>query len=144
MARSLFDVWSDELNGRSTPITSSVTPLSATVWPRGFAAAPKSWVAVSGPSTMTECAPSTSLWSMNRPDDTERERTVDQAGIVPVNVVVQFVEFTTSDADDVDTGATVWMSGATDGSANAVASCWVSVEADPNPPRAPVAEVELP
>ena len=81
---------------------------------------------------------------MNRPDDTERERTVDHAGVVPVSVVVQFVVLTTSDAEEVETGATVWMSGATCVLASALASCCVSVDAEPKPARVPLVEVELP
>ena len=48
---------------------------------------------------------------MNRPDETPRDRTTFQLGVVPVNVVVQFVEPLTRDAEVVDTGATAATSG---------------------------------
>ena len=50
----------------------------------------------------------------------------------------------TSDADVVDTGATASMSGAAALDRSVSASCSVSVDADPNPPRTPADDVELP
>ena len=99
---------------------------------------------MSGPRTTTAEAFVRSAEERNRPEVTPRERTADQLGVVPVRVVVQLVEPTTSDADVVDVGATDCTSGAVAGAARASASCCVSVDAEPKPPRVPVVEVELP
>src|SRR3974390_1414639 len=127
IARSLFDVSSDELSGSSTPLTSSFPPLWETVWPSGFVA-PNSWVTVSGPRTTTGWALLWSRASMNRPADTVRDRTTDHSGVVPWSDVVQLVEPRTSSAFVVETGATVCTSGATDPDRSAAASCIVSVD----------------
>ena len=79
-----------------------------------------------------------------RPEVTDRERTVLQLGQVPVRVVVQFLDPLTSEAEVVEVGATVWMSGATDLASSASASWTVSVDAEPKPPRVPLLLVELP
>src|SRR5262249_23463801 len=107
-------------------------------------ALPNSWLTVSGPSTTTEAAFRWSASVMKRPASTGRDRTVRQLGVVPVSVVVQFVDPRTSDADVVDAGATASMSGAATREGGARASAWVSADAVPNPPRAPAVVVELP
>ena len=81
---------------------------------------------------------------MNRPEVTPADRTAFQLGVVPVSVVVQLVEPLTSDTDEVDVGATAWMSGAAVLDSSAPASWMVSVDAEPNPPRAPELSVVLP
>src|SRR5262249_57491199 len=139
MARSLFEVDSDELNGSNTPMIDSATPLAETVRPTTFVV-PKSCVAVSGPSTTTVADVLSSSSVRKRPDAVDRERTCCQLAVVPVSTVVQLVVPCTSDTDDVDTPVTAWMSGATSVDDSAVTSPRVSVEAVPNPPRMPVLE----
>ena len=75
-----------------------------------------------------------------------RLRTCSHAGVVPATVVVQVLELMSSvrDADEDWTGATALMSGATVLEARAVASACVSVDAEPNPWRMPLEDVELP
>src|SRR6476660_735599 len=136
MARSLFDVASDELSASRIPITWSFTPLKLTDCPIGFAPL-NSCVAVSGPTTITELAWSSSEALMNRPELTPRERIVRHAGVVPVSVGVQFVDWYTSATEDVDAGATASMSGATARDWSAEASWRVRVEAEPKPPLVP-------
>ena len=72
-------------------MTSSLTPLKLTDCPIGFAL-PKSSLAVSGPRTTTELAVASSFALMKRPLLTPRDRIVFHAGVVPVRLVVQFVE----------------------------------------------------
>src|SRR5579862_6975878 len=83
---------------------------------------------------------------MKRPWVTVRLRTVAHDGVVPLTVEVQLLEFapSVSVAEEDTTGATALMSGATVLDASEAASASVSVEAEPNPPRMPLAEVELP
>jgi hypothetical protein len=81
---------------------------------------------------------------MKRPVETPRERTSLQAGVVPVSVVVQFVDPARNAADVVDAGAAVCTSGAVTGELRAAASWRVKVDAEPNPPRVPEVLVELP
>ena len=111
MPRSLLFATSEELSSPSTPTTWSCTPSYVTVRPTAFCDG-KSSLAVSEPSTTTRAAVDSSLALMNRPDDNFRERTVCHDEVVPVRVVVQFVEPFSSSADVVDTGATAEMSGA--------------------------------
>ncbi len=118
-------------------------PFSVTVLPTGSRPL-KSSLAVSGPRTTTAAASRSSFAVMNRPEVTPRERTSFQLGVVPVKVVVQLVDPFTSEADDVEVAATAWMSGATAFEASAAASCVVSVDAEPKPPRVPVELVLLP
>ncbi len=99
---------------------------------------------MSGPRTTTAAASAWSAALRNRPDVTPRERTVFQLGVVPVSVVVQFVLPLTSDTDEVEVAATASMSGAAAFDERAAASCTVSVDAEPNPPRAPDVSVVLP
>src|SRR5664279_4623710 len=89
-------------------------------------------LAVSGPSTTTGAACAWSFAVMNRPEVTPRERTTFQLGVVPVSVVVQLVDPLTSDTDDVEIGATAWMSGAAALDWSARASWTVNVDAEPN------------
>src|SRR5665647_884979 len=79
-----------------------------------------------------------------RPSARLRALTWSQSGVVPTTLVVQLVVPAVSDCDPVTTGATLAMSGATTRLASAVESRIVSVEADPRPPRMPVALVVLP
>src|SRR4051812_45720836 len=90
MARSLLLVVSDDDSTLKTPTTVRFTPLYVTVWPTALPVENSS-DAVSGPSTTTAAAESSSACVMNRPDDTSRERTCCQLGVVPVSVVVQLV-----------------------------------------------------
>ena len=123
----------------STPITSSFTPLKLTVWPIGLAP-PNSCVAVSGPSTITDVR----VILVGRVDepagaDAARPDGPPRRASSRSSVVVQFVELFTSDAEVVDTGATACDVGG-DGARLAApsASCSVSVDAEPKPPRVPV------
>src|ERR1700752_1791789 len=99
MARSLFDVASDDVSGSRTPITLRGTPLAVTLRPTALVV-PKSCGAVSGPSTTTGAAVSSSAVVRNRPDSMVRDRTPCQLAVVPVSVVVQLVVPCTSETDD--------------------------------------------
>ena len=105
---------------------------------------PKSSWAVVAPRTTTEAAEAWSAAVKNVPADMVRARTDNQDGVVPTTEVVQLLAPATTDSELEVLGATAAMSGATTGEARACASAWVSVEADPNPPRRPVVLVVLP
>src|ERR1019366_7351346 len=105
---------------------------------------PNSSWAVVAPKTTTEAAEAWSAAVRNVPADMVRARTDNQEGVVPTTDVVQLLAPATRDCELDVLGATAAMSGATTAEANAAASAWVSVEADPNPPRRPVVLVVLP
>src|SRR5664280_1056492 len=100
--------------------------------------------AVVAPKTATEAAEAWSAAVRNVPADMVRARTDNQEGVVPTTDVVQLLAPATRDCELDVLGATAAMSGAPTAEANAAASAWVSVEADPNPPRRPVVLVVLP
>ena len=83
-----------------------------TVWPTG-SRGPNSSLAVVAPMTVTRLPPSRSAWVRKRPVASVRARTGSQSGVVPTTAVVQFVGPTVRDWDELDTGATAAMSGAT-------------------------------
>src|SRR5665811_623940 len=129
--------------GASTPWTVNGVPAMVTDWPT-TSVDPKSSLAVVAPSTTTGAAETWSALVRNAPLDMVRARTDSQDGVVPTTEVVQLLEPATSDCELDVVGATAAMSGTTTGEARACASAWVSVEADPNPPRRPVVLVVLP
>src|SRR5450759_5676559 len=129
--------------GASTPWTVNGVPAMVTLWPT-TSVDPKSSVAVVAPSTTTGAAEAWSALVRNVPLDMVRALTDSQDGVVPTTDVVQLLDPATRDCELDVVGATAAMSGATTGEARAWASAWVSVEADPNPPRKPVVLVVLP
>src|SRR5665647_1820022 len=129
--------------GARTPDTVNGVPLMVTLWPT-TSVEPKSSAAVVAPRTTTDAAEAWSALDRNTPLDMVRARTDNQEGVVPTTVVVQLLAPATRDCELEVLGATAAMSGATTGEARACASAWVSVEADPNPPRSPVVLVVLP
>lgn len=143
MATSLLLGSSEDDSGSRTPITSSAVPSRVTVSPTALRPSNSS-VAVSGPRTTTAATCSSSSAVRKRPLVTSRDRTVFQASVVPVSVVVQLVSPTISEAVEVAVPATATTSGAASSPASASTSAVVSVDAEPKPPRAPVLSVELP
>src|SRR5450759_4063055 len=129
--------------GASTPWTVNGVPAMVTLWPT-TSVDPKSSVAVVAPSTTTGAAEAWSALVRNAPLDMVRALTDSQDGVVPTTDVVQLLDPATRDCELDVVGASAAMSGATTGEARAWASAWVSVEADPNPPRRPVVLVVLP
>src|SRR5450631_3102612 len=129
--------------GASTPSTVNGVPPMVTLWPTTSVEPKSSW-AVVAPRTTTEDALAWSAAVRNVPADRVRARTDIQEGVVPTTEVVQLLDPATRDCELDVLGATAAMSGATTGEARAAASAWVSVEADPNPPRTPVVLVVLP
>ena len=120
----------------------AAVPLTVTVVPTALGPVISS-SAVVAPSTMTLAPESSSPAVKKRPEDSVRARTLSQSGVVPTTELVQVVEPTVRTWEPVLTGATLPMSGATAGSAKALASAIVRVVAVPRPPRTPLV-VELP
>ncbi len=133
----------DEPDEASTPITVRLAPSVVTVCPTALRP-PNSSEAVSAPSTTTLARRSTSSWVKNRPLCSFRERTSSHDGVVPASWVVQLVVPATSETCAPVVGATWATSGTTVLSAIEEASCRVSVDALPKPPRTPDDEVLLP
>src|SRR5450759_2982102 len=129
--------------GASTPWTVKGVPAMVMVWPTTSVEPKSSW-AVVAPRTTTEAAAAWLAAVRNVPADMVLARTDIQDGVVPTTEVVQLLDPATRDCELDVLGATAAMSGATTGEARAAASAWVSVEADPNPPRRPVVLVVLP
>ncbi len=124
-------------------MTVSGVPDTVTLCPTGLPTRNSS-EAVSGPSTTTSAAASTSAWVKNRPTDRSRARTSVQDVVVPTNEVVQLVSPLTSETLEEVVGATAATSGATFSSSMVWASATVSVDAEPKPPRCPEESVVLP
>ncbi len=127
----------------STPMTVMGTPLTLTVSPTG-SRGPKSSCAVVGARTVTAASVATSWWLKNLPSERVRPRTDSQSTVEPTTVVVQLADPAVRVSEDETVGATALMSGATRLEAKALPSATVKVEAEPNPPRIPLLEVELP